>query len=79
MEQPRYDFKRPTTFLNTLESFSLALNCVMVALRDEAQFREEPDQAHLNAAHMLASMLEDAQAEASALSDVIERRMVGGF
>jgi hypothetical protein len=79
MEQPRYDFNRPTTFLNALESFSLALNCVMVALRDEAQFREEPDQAHLNAAHMLASMLEDARTEASVLSDVIERRMVGGF
>ena len=79
MEQPHYDFIRPTTFLNALESFSLALSCVMIALRDEAQFREEPDQAHLNAAHMLASMLQDAQAEASALSDVIERRMSGGM
>ena len=79
MEQPHYDFNRPMTFLNALESFTLALSCVMVALRDEAQFREEPDQAHLNAAHMLASMLEDAQAEASVLSDVIERRVLGGF
>ena len=79
MEQPHYDFNRPMTFLNALESFTLALSCVMVALRDEAQFREDGNHAILNAAHMLAAMLEDAQAEASVLSDVIERRVLGGF
>ena len=73
MEQPRYDFNRPTTFLNALEQFSLALNCVMIALRDEAEFREVPDQAHLNAAHMLAAMLEDARAEVEMLANVMER------
>ena len=79
MEQPFYDFSKPPTFINALAQFSLALHCVMVALRDEAQFREEPNQVHLNAAHMLTSMLEDAQVEAASLSDVIERRVSGGM
>ncbi len=74
MEKPAYDFKRPMTFLNALESFTLALGCVMVALRDEAAFRDEPDDAILNATHLLCSMLEDSYREAMELAAGMERR-----
>lgn len=76
MEKPAYDFKRPMTFLNALESFTLALAFVMVALRDEAAFREEPDQATLNAANVLCAMLEDSYREAMELAAEMERRFV---
>ena len=79
MEMPHYDFNKPMTFLNALEQYALAHQCVMVALRDEVSFGEARDHAILNAAHILTSMLEDARAEASALSDLIERRVLGGF
>ena len=74
MEKPAYDFKRPMTFLNALESFTLALGCVMVALRDEAAFREEPDEAIVNAANLLCAMLEDGHREATKLAAGMERR-----
>ncbi len=74
MDTPAYDFSRPMTFLNALESFTLALGCVMVALRDEAAFREEPDQATLNAANMLCAMLEDSYREAMELAAGMEGR-----
>ena len=74
MDKPTYDFNRPMTFLNALESFTLALSCVMVALRDEAAFREEADQATLNATNMLCAMLEDSYREAMELAAEMERR-----
>ena len=76
MDKPAYDFNRPMTFLNALESFTLALGCVMVALRDEAAFRDEPDQATLNAVFMLCAMLEDSYREAMELAAEMERRFV---
>ena len=76
MDKPAYDFNRPMTFLSALESFTLALGCVMVALRDEAAFREEADQATLNAANMLCAMLEDSYREAMELAAGMEGRVV---
>lgn len=76
MDTPAYDFNRPMTFLNALESFTLALGCVMVALRDEAAFREEVDQATLNPAFMLCAMLEDSHREAIEIAAGMERRFV---
>ena len=76
MDKPAYDFNRPMTFLNALESFTLALGCVMVALRDEAAFRDEPDQATLNAVFMLCAMLEDSYREAVVLTKIIDQRLL---
>jgi hypothetical protein len=74
MDTPQIDFTKPMTFQNALESFTLALAFVMVALRDEAAFRDEPDQATLNAANMLSAMLEDSYREAMELAAEMERR-----
>ncbi len=71
---PQIDFKKPMTFLNTLEPFALALNCALVALRNEVQFQERRDQAVIDAAAMLSSMLEDAHVEVERLTDQLERR-----
>ena len=46
----------------------------MIALRDEANFREEADQSTLNAACIFCSLLEDSHREAIALVDGMERR-----
>ena len=74
MEKPQIDFSKPPIFLNALEHYALALAHVMVAMRDEASFREEPDQALVNAAHLFCSMLEDAHREAMMLADRLEAR-----
>lgn len=74
---PPSPFDKPMTFLNALEHFSLALTCVMVALRDEAQFHESGDHRVSDAAHLLCSSLEDAHAEAVLLAGKVEER-VGG-
>ena len=74
MEKPQIDFTQPMTFQNALQNFALSLACVMVALRDEAAFREEPDQATLNAANVLCAMLEDSYREAMELAAGMERR-----
>jgi len=74
---PQIDFSKPQTFLNTLETFALALNCVMIALRNEAEFNDEGDQSAVEAANALASMLEDARTEAAQLGDRLERRALG--
>jgi hypothetical protein len=76
MDTPAYDFNRPMTFQNAMQNFALSLAFVMVALRDEAAFREEPDQATLNAANVLCSMLEDSYREAMELAAGMERRFV---
>ncbi len=70
------DFKTPMTFLNTLEPFAFALNCALVALRDEVQFQEQGNQAVVGAAAMFSSMLEDAHTEALMLGDQLERRLL---
>ena len=77
VKMPQIDFTKPMTFLNALESFSLALNGAMVALRNEAEFHEQSDQVAVNAVNLFASMLEDAHAEVSVLSDRLERRALG--
>jgi hypothetical protein len=64
------------TFLNAFEQFSVALHGVMVALRDEVNFVEERDEAILNAAALLCSLLEDTQSEANVLMEKLERRGV---
>ena len=74
MEKPQIDFTQPMTFQNALQNFALSLACVMVSLRDEASFRDEPDDASLNAVNLLCSMLEDAHSEALSLMEQIERR-----
>lgn len=74
MERPQIDFTQPITFQNALQNFALSLACVMIALRDEASFRDEPDDASLNAVDLLCSMLEDAHNEALSLKNQIERR-----
>ena len=76
MDTPQIDFTRPMTFQNAMQNFALSLAFVMVALRDEAAFRDEPDDAILNAANMLCAMLEDAHREATKLASGMERRFV---
>lgn len=76
METPQIDFSNPMTFQNALQNFTLSLACVMIALRDEANFREKADQATLNAACIFCSLLEDSHREAIALVDGIERRLI---
>ena len=73
---PTFDYTQPMTFLNAFEQFSVALHGVMVALRDEVNFGEERDEAILNAATLLCSLLEDTQSEANALRERLERRVV---
>ena len=76
MDTPQIDFTQPMTFQNAMQHFALSLAFVMVALRDEAAFREEPDQATLNAANVLCAMLEDSYREAMELAAEMERRFV---
>jgi len=73
---PPFDYTQPMTFLNAFEQFSVALHGVMVALRDEVNFGEERDEAILNAAALLCSLLEDTQSEANVLMEKLERRGV---
>ncbi|MBM3636562.1 MAG: hypothetical protein FJX04_05635 [Alphaproteobacteria bacterium] len=70
------DFTRPMTFQNAMQNFALSLAFVMVALRDEAAFREEPDDAILIAAHLLCPMLEDSHREAVVLTKTIDQRLL---
>jgi hypothetical protein len=74
MDAPQIDFTQPMTFQNALQNFALSLAFVMVALRDEAAFREEPDEAILNAANLLCAMLEDSHREATKLAAWMEGR-----
>ncbi|MFM8608501.1 MAG: hypothetical protein ACKOBC_11150 [Hyphomicrobiales bacterium] len=71
---PRFDYTQPMTFLKAFEQFSVALHGVMVALRDEVNFGETRDEATLNAAALLCSLLEDTQSEANTLLEKLERR-----
>ena len=75
MEKPQIDFTQPMTFQNALQNFALSLACVMVALRDVASFRDEPDEALVNATNLLCSMLEDALNEALSLMNQIEQQI----
>ena len=72
-----YDFSKSMTFYQALEQFSLAQQCVMVALRDEAQFHDDGDRAILNAAGLFCSMIEDTHREAEMLLIKLERRVMG--
>ena len=74
---PQINFDRPMTFINALEQFSLGLHCVMVALRDEANFHDSQDNHIYDAAVMLTSMLEDSHAEADTLMRQLEMRVRG--
>ena len=74
MEKPQIDFTQPMTFQNALQNFALSLACMMVALRDEASFRDEPDEALVNAVNLLCSMLEDAHNEAMVLAEELEKK-----
>jgi hypothetical protein len=71
------DFTKPMIFLNTLEPFALSLNCALIALRDEANFRDEGDPAIVSAAAIFSSMLEDAHAEVVTLGAQLEQRALG--
>jgi hypothetical protein len=71
------DFRKPVSFINILEPFTLALSTALVALRDEAEFHDNGDQAVLNAANVFCSLLEDAHGEASGLVGRLERRVAG--
>ena len=73
---PPFDYTQPMTFINAFEQFSVALHGVMVALRDEVNFGEERDEAILNAAALLCSLLEGTQSEANVLMEKLERRGV---
>lgn len=77
MEMPQIDFSKPLTLVNTLEPFALILNCMMVALRDEANFHDNGDQKTLDAATLFSSMLEDAHSESVELIHKLERRILG--
>jgi hypothetical protein len=74
MEKPQIDFTQPMTFHNALLNFALSLACMMVALRDVASFRDEPDEALVNATNLLCSMLEDAHNEAMVLAEELEKK-----
>jgi hypothetical protein len=77
MEMPHYDFNKPMTFLNALEQFSLALDCVMTALRNEADFHDDGDHAIVNAANHFCSILEDTHPVSVELANRLERRVLG--
>ena len=79
MDMLPYDFKQPLTFINTLAQFSLALECAMVALRDEAEFHEEGDHAMVNAAHQFSAMLEDAHKLSVDLANRLEERVLSSL
>ena len=70
------DFSKPQTFLNTLETFALALNCALVALRNEVHFNDEVDQGLVNATQLFDSMLEDARTEVSGIGNQFERTLL---
>ena len=74
MDTPQIDFTQPMTFQNAMQHFALSLAFVMVALRDEAAFREDRDDAILNATHLLCAMLEDSHREATQLARGMEGR-----
>ena len=79
MDMLPYDFKQPMTFINALAQFSLALECAMVALRDEAEFREGGDHAMVNAAHQFSAILEDAHLLSVDLANRLEGRVHSTF
>ena len=74
---PQYDFNSPMTFMNALEQFALAHQCVMVALRNEVNFGEDRSQAVLNGANLFCSILEDTHIETVELTNQLERRVSG--
>ena len=74
---PQMNFIKPMTFLSTFEAFCVALNCVMVTLRDEASFHDSGDEAVLDAAQLLSSLLEDSHIEALELTRKLEKRILG--
>jgi len=77
MKMPQIDFSKPQTFLNTLETFALALNCVMIALRNEAKFNDEINEATVEGTNIFASMLEDARTETLQIGNQFERTILG--
>jgi len=70
------DFKPPHSLKEAFQRFCLELNCMMVWLRDEAQFHNNQDQSVLDTASLFCSTIEDTHKEATALTEKLERRVM---
>ena len=75
MEMPQLDFKKPLSLKEALQRFSLELDCVMVRLRDEADFHDDADRSVLDAANLFLDVLDDTSKEAKALTQRLDRRI----
>jgi len=74
---PHNDFKPPVSNKESLQRFSLELNCLMVLLRNEAQFHDAMDPTVLDIAQLVASILADSLKETEQLIPMIEARVTG--
>ena len=72
---PCYDFKPPHSLAESLQRFTLELNCMMVWLRNEARYHDAMDQTVLDTASLISDMLEDSHREAEKLIPEIEKRV----
>ncbi|MFM8606954.1 MAG: hypothetical protein ACKOBC_03190 [Hyphomicrobiales bacterium] len=74
---PQYDFKPPQSLKESLQRFTLELNCMMVWLRNEARFHDAMDYSVLETASLISDLLHESVNETEALLPDIERRVMG--
>jgi hypothetical protein len=70
-------FHPPRSLKESLQRFSLELDCMMVWLRNEARYHDAMNYAVLDNAHLIASLLADSLQEAETLIPELERRITG--
>jgi len=71
------DFAPPRSLRDALQRASLELNCLMVWMRNGAQYHDNLDETVLDNAFLAKQMLEDALSEVNTLLPEIERRVTG--
>ena len=72
---PLINYDKPMPFPDAVEATAILLQHSLVTLRNEAECRDDANDAPLYAAHFLIEMLEDALATASDLSTQLEQRL----
>jgi len=77
MKMPRCDFKPPQSLTESLQRFTLELNCMTVWLRNEARYHDAMDQTILDTALLISDKLDDSHREAEKLIPEIDRRVEG--
>ena len=70
------DFKPPRSLKEAFQRFCLELNCMMVWLRNEAEFHDNQDESVLDTATLFCATIEDTHKEAPMLAGKLERRVV---